>query len=174
MLTINWQLILKINSHKPAFLNNNRERTARLDGFTDMVIDKIVLAEKNDKLPHNLKPTDIKKLFSAILDKMVLTRTSLLNKKMLALELENKKIIALLAEEKAINHHQTEFISHTSHDLRSPLTSIQLSAALIERYYKRLDKERLFAHLDQIRKSVNDLTGMLNELAECSNPVKAD
>lgn len=139
-----------------------------------MVKDSIILDRKGHKLPDNLKPADIKKLFSAILGKMVLTRTSLLNKKLLVLDLENKKMIALLAKEKAINLCKTQFISHTSHDLRSPLTSIQLSAALIERYYNRLDKERLFSHLDQIKKSVNDLTGMLNELAESSNPIKVD
>ena len=80
------------------------------------------------------------------------------------LEKENAAFIRLLKKEKQLKLEKEQFLSIASHDCRSPLTSIQLSASLIERYFDRLDREKIFGHLDKIKLSVIELTGKLNEL----------
>ena len=80
------------------------------------------------------------------------------------LEKENAEFIRLLKKEKQLKLEKAQFLSIASHDCRSPLTSIQLSASLIERYFDRLDREKIFGHLDKIKLSVIELTGKLNEL----------
>jgi two-component system sensor kinase FixL len=82
------------------------------------------------------------------------------------LEQENTEFIRLLKKEKQLNLEKAQSLSTASHDCRSPLTSIQLSAALIERYYDRLDQQKLFAHLEKIKLAVIELTDQLNALIE--------
>jgi len=89
-----------------------------------------------------------------------------LNTRIQLLEKENAEFSRLLKMEKQINLKRTRLLSTASHDCRSPLTSIQLSADLIERYYDRLDQQKLFAHLNKIKLSVIALTDQLNALVE--------
>lgn len=50
-----------------------------------------------------------------------------------------------------------------SHEFRSPLSQIQLSASLIERYFQQLDQDKIMAHLKKIRLAVNDMTDTLDD-----------
>jgi signal transduction histidine kinase len=50
-----------------------------------------------------------------------------------------------------------------SHEFRTPLSSIQLSAALIQKYVEELDNPSINKHTAKIKSSVNNLTGILNE-----------
>lgn len=68
-----------------------------------------------------------------------------------------------LKNEKEINQLKTRFVSMASHEFRSPLSSIQLSASLIEHYYDRLDKAKVLNHTQKIKMSVNDLTNTLSD-----------
>ncbi|WP_394353120.1 histidine kinase dimerization/phospho-acceptor domain-containing protein [Mucilaginibacter humi] len=54
-------------------------------------------------------------------------------------------------------------MSMASHEFRSPLSQIQLSASLVERYYQRLDQDKILSHLQKIRMAVNDMTDTLND-----------
>lgn len=69
-----------------------------------------------------------------------------------------------LDREKAVGQLKTRFIALASHEFRTPLSSIQLSAALIERYFDKQDREQVFRHLNKIRLRVDDLTGILEDL----------
>jgi|GEM_PF-2727321 len=57
----------------------------------------------------------------------------------------------------------SRMISMASHEFRSPLSRIQLSACLIERYHSRLDEARLLDHLSRIKGAVRDMTHTLND-----------
>ena len=114
--------------------------------------------EKNNVIKNELKGCKAKLLFDQKAD-VLMTRIHVLEK-------ENAEFIRLFKKEKQLNLQKAQFLSNASHDCRSPLTSIQLSASLIERYFDRLDREKLFGHLDKIKLAVVELTGKLNELIE--------
>jgi len=114
--------------------------------------------EKNSVIKNELKGCKAKLPFNQ--------KTSILIDRIQVLEKENAEFIGLLKKEKQLNLEKVQFLSNASHDCRSPLTSIQLSASLIERYFDRLDREKLFGHLDKIKLAVVELTVKLNELIE--------
>lgn len=68
-----------------------------------------------------------------------------------------------LAREQQLGQLKSRLVSMASHEFRSPLSQIQLSASLIERYYQRLDQDKILAHLQKIRLAVNDMTDTLND-----------
>ncbi len=68
-----------------------------------------------------------------------------------------------LEKEREINEMKSRFVSMASHEFRSPLSSIQLSASLIEHYYDRLEADKIHHHLKKIKMSVNELTSILND-----------
>jgi two-component system, LuxR family, sensor kinase FixL len=93
-------------------------------------------------------------------------KTNVLISRIEVLEKENAEFIGLLKKEKLLNMEKRQSLSIASHDCRLPLTSIQLSASLIERYFDRLDRQKLFGHLDKIKLAVVELNCKLNELIE--------
>jgi len=74
-----------------------------------------------------------------------------------------RQIESSLSLEKKLNQVKTRLVSIASHEFRSPLSRIQLSASLVERYYERLDKERIMGHLRKIKIAVEDMTDILND-----------
>lgn len=78
------------------------------------------------------------------------------------LNIENVELRNLLQKEIANNRLKMSFLAEASHQLRSPLTNIQLSASLIEHYYDRMDKQKIFGHLDKIKIAVGDFVAILD------------
>jgi signal transduction histidine kinase len=50
-----------------------------------------------------------------------------------------------------------------SHEFRTPLSSVQLSASLIEKYAQNFDSVNITRHVNKIKNSVGNLTGILND-----------
>jgi len=74
-----------------------------------------------------------------------------------------KKIEAALIREQHRNKIKARLVSMASHEFRSPLSLIQLSTSLIERYYQRLDREKIMEHLQKIKSAIGDMTATLND-----------
>jgi signal transduction histidine kinase len=70
---------------------------------------------------------------------------------------------SLLLQENEHNKMQGCFMAMASHEFRSPLTNIQLSASLMERYYDKMDDQKKMFHINAIKNAVNDLTSILND-----------
>ncbi|MFD2872885.1 ATP-binding protein [Mucilaginibacter ximonensis] len=68
-----------------------------------------------------------------------------------------------LAKEQHMGRLKSRLVSMASHEFRSPLSQIQLSASLVERYYQRLDEDKIMGHLKKIRMAVNDMTDTLDD-----------
>lgn len=76
---------------------------------------------------------------------------------------QEKKVEASLIREKELNQLKTRLVSVAAHEFRSPLSRIQLSASLIERYYLRLNQDKIMEHLQKIKNAVEDMTATLND-----------
>lgn len=111
-----------------------------------------------------------------IMERLALTKeiNQQLNERIGQLEIEKAQLKSLLEKEIAINQLKTGLLAKASHDLRSPLTNVQLSASLIEHYYERLDQERVFAHVSRIKDSVSDFILILNSYLLSEEAIKAD
>ncbi len=97
------------------------------------------------------------------LEVVVAERTLFLQNMVQTLEQTKEEVKTSLLKEIEFNHLKTRFVSIASHEFRTPLSSILLSASLIERYYDRLDKGKIFLHLEKIKSAVNNLTENLND-----------
>lgn len=69
-----------------------------------------------------------------------------------------------LIHEKELTELKSRFITMTSHEFRTPLTTIQSSAELLEHYGKRWTEEKKLTHLHRIQASVKHMTRLLNDI----------
>lgn len=76
---------------------------------------------------------------------------------------QEKSSAKMLAREQELGRLKSRLVSMASHEFRSPLSQIQLSASLVERYYQRLDQDKILSHLQKIRMAVSDMTETLND-----------
>lgn len=100
---------------------------------------------------------------AAQLEEQVEERTLLLKESVKALEEAKEKVSFSLEKEKELGQLKSRFVSMASHEFRTPLSSIQLSAILIEKYAQQADKENISKHVGKIKISVGNLTGILND-----------
>ena len=73
-----------------------------------------------------------------------------------------------LKKEQELNELKTRFISTTSHEFRTPLTSILSSAELVKRYGSKWDQKKIDEHLSRIKNSVEYLTKLLDDVLTIS------
>lgn len=83
-------------------------------------------------------------------------------------EMEQRKkvesqIRSMLEREKELNELKTRFVSMASHEFRTPLGGILTSTSLIAKYPKSEDEPKREKHINNIKKSVKNLTNILND-----------
>ncbi|MBC7913800.1 MAG: PAS domain-containing sensor histidine kinase [Pyrinomonadaceae bacterium] len=103
------------------------------------------------------------KKYTEELEEKVKDRTQNLQHLIIELEKARDEASNSLEKEKELNQLKTRFVSMASHEFRTPLSSVQLSASLIEKYLQKTDPENVLKHTGKIKNSVGHLTGILND-----------
>ena len=85
-------------------------------------------------------------------------------------QLEESQILLEDSLEKAreLNELKSRFVSMASHEFRTPLSTILSSVALIGKYNLEEQQDKRFKHINRIKSSVNNLTGILNDFLSLS------
>lgn len=97
------------------------------------------------------------------LERKVKERTKDLINTVGELEEAKSEVSISLEKEKELNQMKSHFVSMASHEFRTPLSSVQLSATLIEKYVHKSDHASIFKHIERIKGSVQLLTSILND-----------
>jgi PAS domain S-box-containing protein len=71
-----------------------------------------------------------------------------------------------LEREKELGQLKTQFVSTTSHEFRTPLATILATTETLMHYRNRLDEEQITARLDKIRKQVNHLRQIMDDVLQ--------
>lgn len=103
------------------------------------------------------------KEYTEVLEERIKERTVILQTLVNELEKAKEDVSISLEKEKELNLLKTRFVSMASHEFRTPLSSVQLSASLIEQYVQKPDKAKVIKHTGKIKNSVGQLTGILND-----------
>ncbi|MCX2574919.1 PAS domain-containing sensor histidine kinase [Pedobacter sandarakinus] len=103
------------------------------------------------------------KSYTEKLEVKIKERTQDLVKLVSELEMAKENMRALFQKEKELNQLKTRFVSMASHEFRTPLSSMQLSASLIDKYTSKSDVANVEKHTAKIKNSINNLTTILND-----------
>jgi signal transduction histidine kinase len=74
------------------------------------------------------------------------------------------EVLKALAKEQELNELKSRFVSMTSHEFRTPLATILLSAELLEHYSHKWTEERKTAHFQRIQTAVQQMTELMNDV----------
>jgi len=75
-----------------------------------------------------------------------------------------ERIRQALEKEKEISELKSRFLAIASHEFRTPLATISSSIELLQRYFRDYMDERKTKHFQQIKTSVEQMTGLLDDV----------
>ncbi len=75
-----------------------------------------------------------------------------------------RELLKVLKEQQEINELKSRFVSMVSHEFRTPLATIALSAGLLDKYAHKWQLEKQKVHFSRIISSVQQMTELLNDI----------
>jgi PAS domain S-box-containing protein len=122
------------------------------------IVDITVRKQAEEKLKN----------YSNELEHQVKNRTLILEEAIEELEKTKIELNQAIEKEKELNELKSRFVSMASHEFRTPLTTMLSSVSLVSKYGEQNDKENQTKHINKIKKSITDLTDILNDFLSVS------
>jgi PAS domain S-box-containing protein len=97
------------------------------------------------------------------LELLVEDRTTELQSLIAQIRQAKEEVSLSLEKEKELNQMKSRFVSMASHEFRTPLSSIQLSASLIDKYSIEYNNPNIGKHVNKIKNAIGNLTTILND-----------
>ena len=101
--------------------------------------------------------------YASQLEHLVEQRTKSLRESVSALQLMKEELSQALEAEKGMGLLKSRFVSMASHEFRTPLSAITLSASLIGKYAESFEHVPIHKHVSKIKNAVGNLTCILND-----------
>jgi len=114
-------------------------------------------------ISHQREAEERLKEYAAHLEDLVTERTHSLEATVEELQTAKEDLSLSLDKEKELGLLKSRFVSIASHEFRTPLTSIQLSVSLIEKYAEPFNSLNISKHVGKIKNAVGNLTSILND-----------
>jgi two-component system sensor kinase FixL len=101
--------------------------------------------------------------YASQLEEQVQERTISLQETVKILQDTKEELSLSLAKEKELGKLKSRFVSIASHEFRTPLSMVQLSASLIERHSVAYGNQNIDKHIGKIKLAVINITSILND-----------
>ena len=101
--------------------------------------------------------------YAAHLEELVEERTLSLKNTVTELHRAKEEVSQSLEKEKELSQLKSRFVSMASHEFRTPLSAVQLSASLIDKYAEPFENGHITKHVGKIKNAVGNLTTILND-----------